>query len=265
MTKWIDLDAARQALECGTGEGVKIAVLDSGVETTHPALLGIELLDDLAVVPDEHQLTIAAGAGVDMFGHGTAVTSIIRNIAPRAQVGSFRVLNADNGSRTVVIQRAAEEAIDRGYHILNCSFGCGVPQQVLDYKSWVDTAYLKGIHVVAACNNEDFSRPEWPAYFSSVITVNMANVDADHLFMYRHGTLVEFAAKGVDVKLPWIHASEKTVSGSSFAAPRLTALLARLLSVYPHLSPLEAKALLQDIATPWADAPSGVSTGGLNA
>lgn len=58
------------------------------------------------------------------------------------------------------------------WHILNCSFGCGRPDQVLAYKDWIDEAYLKGRHVVAACNNYDLSRREWPGHFPSVITVN---------------------------------------------------------------------------------------------
>ena len=123
--------------------------------------------------------------------------------------------------------------------------------QVLQYKTWVDEAYLKRVHVVAACNNEDFTRPEWPAYFPSVISVNMARNHGDSVFYYQQGTLVEFAAKGVDVRVPWSGGTQKIVSGSSFAAPRLTALVARLISCWPDLSPLETKALLQRLAIPW--------------
>ena len=162
------------------------------------------------------------------------------------------MLNRDNTSRTIVIHRAAEEALDRGYQVLNCSFGCALVRQVLQYKVWVDAAYLKGVHVVAACNNEDVSKPEWPAYFPSVIAVNMARTDdGDHAFYYRRGTLIEFAAKGVNVTVPWLQGADKVVTGSSFAAPRLTALLARLLSVNPDITPLEAKAILHEIALPW--------------
>ena len=124
---------------------------------------------------------------------------------------------------------------------------------MVEYKAWVDEAYLKGVHVVAACNNEDFNAPMWPAYFPSVIAVNMARTDEDTVFYYRRGTLVEFAAKGVDVRVVWSGGGEKVVTGSSFAAPRLAGLLARLLSVFPHLTPLEAKAILHRLAVPWVD------------
>lgn len=112
--------------------------------------------------------------------------------------------------------------------------------------------YLKGIHVVSACNNYDFSKPEWPGYFPSVVTVNMARFDNESKFFRKQGHLVEFAARGVNVTLPWNHHATKEVTGSSFAAPVVSGLLARLLSVVPELTPLEAKALLQRLATPWS-------------
>jgi len=252
MTKWIDLQQARQALTEGTGHGVKVAVIDSGVETSHPDLAEIDLADDLAIVAEGHRLRVVRGDGYDVFGHGTAVAGVIRKLAPRAQIGSIRVLGKHNSSRSTIIQRAAQEALDRGYQILNCSFGCGVMDQVLQYKAWVDEAYLKGAHVIAACNNEDFSTPEWPACFPSVIAVNMARTASEEIFYYQRGTLIEFAAKGVDVRVAWSGGGEKTVTGSSFAAPRLAALLARLLSVYSELTPVEAKAILHAIAAPWS-------------
>jgi subtilisin len=253
MTTWIDLHQARTAIHNGTGCGVKVAILDSGVETSHPSLGGLNLLDDLAVVADGPRLRVVPGQGRDAFGHGTAVAGVIRKLAPEAEIGSIRVLGHDNTSRTTIIHRAAQEALDRGYQILNCSFGCALQNQILQYKAWVDEAYLRGVHVVAACNNEDFSKPEWPACFPSVIAVNMARTENDSVFYYRRGSLVEFAARGVDVRVPWSGGRDKVVTGSSFAAPRLAALLARLLSIYPNLAPLEAKAILHETADPWDD------------
>ena len=251
MEQWIDLDQALDAIKNGTGKGVKVAVLDSGVEVSHPDLGGIALVDDLAVVVQGHKLGLISGEGQDVFGHGTAVAGIIHALTPQAEIGSIRVLGSDNSSRTIIIHRAAQEALDRGYQILNCSFGCALQGEILRYKSWVDEAYLKGVHVVAACNNEDFNKPEWPAFFPSVVAVNMARTDDDAIFYYSRGSLIEFAADGVEVSVPWQGGAKKVVSGSSFAAPRLAALLARLLSVYPDITPLQAKAILHRIATPW--------------
>jgi subtilisin len=203
------------------------------------------------VVSDGLRLVTTQNSGEDVYGHGTAVAGIIHATAPDAEIGSFRVLDAHNNSRSAIVCEAVRQALDAGYNIINCSFGCGVLDQVLDYKTWVDEAYLKGTHIVAACNNFDFLRPEWPGFFATVITVNMARTPDESRFWYKGGTLVEFAARGVDVEVAWRNGGTKQVTGSSYAAPRVAGLLARLLSGRPDLTPLQAKALLHALAAPW--------------
>src|SRR3982075_4611071 len=97
------LDEARRAWEKGTGKGVRIAVIDSGVEIDHPALPGLTLVDDLHVIDAGVQIEVKPGDGSDIYGHGTAVTGVIRRIAPDAQIGSIRVLGANLGSRPGLI------------------------------------------------------------------------------------------------------------------------------------------------------------------
>lgn len=242
---------ARELIQRGTGRGIRIAILDSGIEAGHPALGGLSLRDDVAIVPGGVQLTVIPGEAHDVFGHGTAVAAIIRAVAPEAEIGSFRVLGERLDSRTLIIREGVRQALERGYHILNCSFGCGVLQHVLHYKEWVDEAYVQGVHIVAACNNFDFTKPEWPAFFSSVITANLTRVTDPLAMYYRPGTLVEFAARGCDVEVPWLGATWKKQTGSSYAAPHIAGILARLLEGSSGLRPLQAKALLQEIARPW--------------
>jgi subtilisin len=249
---WLSLDEARGAFSKGTGRGIRIAVLDSGIEVDHPRLDGLSLADDWHIVSTDVKLEVKPGDGTDVFGHGTAVTDIIRQIAPEAEIGSFRVLGERLNSRTAIIREGVRQAIDRGYHILNCSFGCGVKEHILQYKDWIDEAYLKGIHIVAACNNIDFTVPEWPGYFPTVITVNMAKGGSGDRLYYRPGTLVEFAACGVNVSAAWRNRETREVTGSSFATPPVAAFLAKVLSAAEHLHPLEAKALMIQLADNWA-------------
>jgi subtilisin family serine protease len=118
----LKLDEARQALTSGTGKGVRIAVLDSGIEVDHPGLVGRELADDLHVVDSGIQVEVKSGDGTDIFGHGTAIAGVIRPIAPDAEIGSIRVLGESLASRSVIIREGIRQAIDRDYRILNCSF-----------------------------------------------------------------------------------------------------------------------------------------------
>ncbi|MCB1208698.1 MAG: S8 family serine peptidase [Verrucomicrobiales bacterium] len=249
MTPPIDdqfLATAKTAMQQSRGAGVRIAILDSGVDTTHPALAGIQLADDVALVREGDFLTALPGNG-DVIGHGTAIAWLIRSLAPEAEIGSFRVLDGDLRSRATVVWEAARLAMQRGYHILNCSFGSpGEPRLVMPYKEWTDEAYLKRVHIVAACNNEDAGFREWPGWFPTVVTVNLANMDPE-IWTRRAGSLVEFAAHGHDVLVPW-QGGWKKVTGSSFAAPRLTGWLARLLSAHPDLSVEAAREILRRLA-----------------
>ncbi len=223
---WLSPEQAGRAMRGSLGKGIKVAVIDSGVEASHPALDGVQLADDFAIVLD-------------------------RQTAPEAAIGSFRVLDGRNAAKSHAVCRAAMLAIERGYHIINCSIGAGIKEQVLMYKEWVDRAYLAGVHIVAACNNLDFRRLEWPGHFSSVITVNMLRDAAgDGLYLNHPGSLVEFAALGAGVRVPWKGGLTIETTGSSFAAPRVAGLLARLLSAHPELKPLQAKELLRAIAAP---------------
>lgn len=252
MTDWITPAETAALLHNGTGRGIRIAVIDSGIEFSHPDLATARVADDLSIVSDGLQLVTRPNQGEDAYGHGTAVAGIIHAIARDAEIGSFHVLDGTNQTRSAVVCEAVRQALDRRYHIINCSIGCGVMDQVLDYKAWIDEAYLNGVHIVAACNNMDFARPEWPGHFASVITVNMARTDDEGRYWYKPGNLVEFAARGVNVDVLWRGGTTRNVTGSSFAAPRVTGMLARLLSSRPDVTPPQVKALLRAAAEPFS-------------
>jgi subtilisin len=106
------------------------------------------------------------------------------------------------------------------------------------------------VHVVSACSNVDIDRREWPSHFPTVVAVNMAHTAAG-VFHHLPGHLVEFATGGQGVQAPWIGGGMKTVTGSSYAAPVMTALLARMLSRTGPMHPVLAKTVLRELAQPW--------------
>lgn len=246
-------EAASDALRHGDGNGVRIAVLDTGIEASHPAFRNLTLVDDVILVGDGPRVRVSDGQGEDAYGHGTAVAGIIHELAPRAAIGSFRVLGADLASRTSIIAAGARLAMERGYDILNCSFGCrGDAAYVLPFKDWVDEAYLQKVHIVSACSNVDIDRREWPSHFPTVVSVNMARTGPG-IFHHLPGHLVEFATGGQGVEAPWLAGSMRSVTGSSYAAPVMAALLARMLSRTGPMHPVLAKAMLRELALPWDD------------
>lgn len=250
-TTWPHLEEARRALVEGTGRGVKVAVIDSGVDTGHPALAGLALADEVTVSCDGVNLRIEEGPAGDAYGHGTAVASLLRETAPGVVLGSFRALDSTNQSRSFVIAECVNQAISRGYQIINCSFGCrGLPRFVMEYKEWVDRAYLEGVLIVAACSNVDVGVREWPAFFPSVFAVRGIDCEREELF-HCPGRMVSFLARGERVEVPWLNGGTKIETGSSFAAPLVSGKIARLLSVYPGMNPALVKPLLAELSGPW--------------
>lgn len=250
---WPDGSAILTALRHGDGAGVKVAILDSGVEIGHSAFEGRSLTDDLDFQsgPDE-SVVQTQGTGEDAYGHGTAIAWLIWSMAPAAGIGSFRVMGGGRlTSKRQLVREAAHEAIRRGYQILNCSFGHrAAALYSLDYKEWVDAAYVAGRSIVAACDNAGSGQQVFPAHFSSVIGVDRSSVNQPEILQRRTGQLVEFAAPGENILVPWKDESWKTVIGSSYAAPRVAGWVARLISQVPDLSAAQVKAALQAAATP---------------
>lgn len=245
------LDEVRAALESGTGAGVRVAIIDSGIDAGHPGLAGLRLRDSVAILEERGRLVVRDDDGMDVYGHGTGVASVLLRTAPGVEVGSFRVLDARNLSRAEVIRQGVREALGRGYHIINCSFGSkGGVRTIMTFKEWVDECWLRGVHVVAACNNYSLYEPEWPGHFASTLTVSMARTESEYFF-YRPGHLVQFSAQGENVEVAWLDRRFERRTGSSFAVPRVTGWLARLISAGPQITPALAHELLPKLAQPW--------------
>jgi len=83
------VEQARSSLHSGKGASIKIAVIDSGVEGSHPLLHGLTLADDVAIIEQGQQIAAVAGEGRDVYGHGTAIAGIIRQLAPEAEIEAF--------------------------------------------------------------------------------------------------------------------------------------------------------------------------------
>jgi subtilisin family serine protease len=238
-----------QSLRQADGTGVRVLVLDSGIDTSHPEFAGMSIksfrveaqadgeADLRHVVPD---------AGGDVYGHGTAVASIIRRFAPGASIDSVKVIGRPVGSSHFVTA-ALHWGIDQGYDVINCSFTSQEAQHLARYKAAVDRAFCRNVQIVSACNNKEYWRVEYPGSFPTVISTDYDDLPGLSV-RRRAGQLVEFVAAGQDVRVAWKGGGYRLMSGSSFAAPHLTALVARIRQVRREWNACQVKGALYELA-----------------
>lgn len=224
------------------GRGMTVAVIDSGLETDHPALLG-RVVESVAVeFDDEGEPTIVADDAGDLYGHGTACGGIILGFAPEAELVSIRVLGANLRGSGAAFLGALDWAIGQGIEVVNLSLSSRKEALFPHFHEIVDEAYFNGMKLVGAANNAKVL--SYPTTFSSVFSVAAHAEPEPWRWYYNPRPPVEFGAWGVDVPIAWKDGSTTVATGNSFAAPHIAGLLARLCAKHPGLSPFEAKAIL---------------------
>lgn len=228
-----------------TGAGVRVGIVDSGLEVDHPRLAGrvvesvaVELVDgDPRVVPDD---------GEDLYGHATACGGIILGLAPDVDLVSIRVLGADLRGKGTAFAAGLEWAIEQGIKVLNLSLSSKSESLFPVFHDLVDRAYFRGLCLVSAANNVPAA--SYPSLFASVFSVAAHGESDPWRLYYNPAPPVEFGAWGVDVPLAWKDGGSTVATGNSFAAPHVAGMVALILSKHPGLTPFEVKAVLAAIA-----------------
>jgi subtilisin family serine protease len=240
-TEWPGRVTREWAWGGSTGKGVRVCVLDSGVETGHP-LVG-ELEGAVAVeVGPEKQISVVEDAEGDLCGHGTACAGIVRSIAPDATIFSVRVLGAGfTGSGTALLG-GLRWAVEEGFDVINMSLSTTKSQFAGMLHEVADRAYFRRTVLVASAHNMPVESYPWR--FSSVISVG-SHEEADPLtYFYNPNPPVEFFARGVDVEVAWLGGSRARSTGNSFATPHMTGVCALILGKHPELTPFQLKSTL---------------------
>jgi subtilisin family serine protease len=232
-----------------TGRGVKVAIVDSGIDNTHPAVAGAVHGWAEPAVDDEGNVRYESAPHTDLFGHGTACAGVIHRIAPDAELYSVRVLGTGLTGRALMFAAGLRWAIDNHMHVVNLSLGTTSRDHFQLFHELVDEAYYRGAVLVTAANNMPVLSA--PSLYAAVVSV-ACHEDAkgeDPLDFYCNPSPpVEFGAPGINVRLAWLKGGYITATGNSFAAPHLTGLAALLRSKHPHLRPFEVKTLLRALA-----------------
>jgi hypothetical protein len=233
-----------------TGEGVSVAVIDSGVERA--------LLEDRfryrgqAINPIEGGLFTAQRPeplpydGHQSTPHGTTVADIILTLAPRVRLFSADVFGPLGSCEMEVVVHALRWAMD----VWKCkvvNLSLGVSEQRLpqlprrhQFLRAIEEGYFKDVLIFAAAHNEHPLTRSYPAQFAPpLISVDKYLFDDPLQFAYRLREQVEFQAHGRGYLGPF--ANEPA---TSWATPHLTGIAARILSLRPTLKPFEMKTIL---------------------
>lgn len=228
----------------GSGKGVKVAVIDSGVDADHP---DVGHVDGYVTVREQKgTIDYDLSPHQDDYGHGTACAGIIRSLAPECEIYSVKVLGADLTGRGVVFAGGLRWAIENGMHVCNLSLSTGRSEFYGIFHELADMAYFRRIPLVCAANNVPGA--SYPSLYGVVLSVAAHEGRDPERFDVNPDPPVEFGAPGLDVRVPWLDRGYLTATGNSFATPHIAGLVARVLGEHPALTVFQVKTILYALA-----------------
>lgn len=227
------------------GKGVRVGVIDSGIDAQHPDIGG-NVAGYVAIGKEGGQLKFDTAPHQDAYGHGTACAGIIRSIAPACELYSIKVLGAGLIGSGEAFIAGLRWAIENGIQVCNLSLGTTKTEFYPALHELADLAYFKNMVLVTAANN--MPRPSFPSIYASVISVAAHAGNDPYLFYCNPTPPVEFSAPGINVRVPWGGGGYLTTTGNSFAAPHITGLAAKILGKRPVFSQMQVKLILKTLA-----------------
>lgn len=258
------LDAI-DAATCAGGAGVLVAILDTGIDAAHPDFSGriagtpLNLLDNTYDATDVANRTDDDGDGLvdEVSGHGTHIAGIVARVAPEAGILPVRVLNSDGVGDAFYLAAGIIYAADQGAAVINLSLGSSRDARVV--REAVAYAVDQGSLVVAAAGNADRSTPEYPAAYANVLSVNAVDDRERRAGFSNYGETVDIAAPGVDVWSAAVGGGYVRWSGTSMAAPFVSAAAAQVASTDGDWPPRRLRRRLIDTAVALPDGRRGES------
>jgi thermitase len=249
-SKWQTLNLQQaQELASNLGAGIKVAVIDSGVDLQHPAFQGglvpaSEMWDYVNndAVPQEEGVLGTDAA----YGHGTSVAGIVLQIAPKAKILPLRVLGPDGSGDVLNVAAAINRAMQAGAKIINLSLGSDVNSQAVN--DAISAATLRGIFVISSSGNTNNQNVTFPANQANIdstligqYSLSVSSVDAndDKSSFSTWGSQLaplEISAPGEQVFGPVPENRMGAWSGTSMSAPMVSATLALALGQGSNLN-----------------------------
>jgi subtilisin len=224
-----------------TGKGVRVAILDSGIEASHPLVGGVQ--EAYAVSVDaEGNAEIADDDAGDRCGHGTACAGIVRSLAPECELVSVRVLGEGYTGSGRVMLAGLRWAIEHGFDVVNMSLSTTKKELATLLHELADDAYFRRTVLVASAHNMPVESYPWR--FSSVISVGSHEEPDPLVYYFNPEPPVEFFARGLELDVAWLGGTTLRCTGNSFATPHISGICALILGKHPGLTPFQLKSIL---------------------
>ena len=245
-SEWPERVTREWAWGGSSGKGVRVCVLDSGIELDHP-LVG-EVQRSVAVVRnDEGEIEVRESEEGDLCGHGTACAGIIRSLAPDCELTSCRVLGAGWTGGGAIMIAGLEWAVEQGFDVVNMSLSTTKRNYVEHLHELADRAYFKRTILVASAHNMPVESFPWR--FASVVSVGSHEETDPFVFYANPSPPVEFFARGLELDVAWLGGQTVRTTGNSFATPHIAGICTLILGKHPQLTPFQLKSVLSQTAT----------------
>lgn len=248
---------APRAWAINQGAAIRVAVIDSGIDFSHPEFAGRLLIGKNYVTPGQ--------SPHDDSGHGTHVTGIIAaalnngqgvaGLAPNVLIDPRKALNSNNAGTVANIAQAIRDAADEGARIINLSLTTSGPSSILE--AAVNYAVGKGILLVGAAGNTAPSPVQWPAAYAGVLAVAATDMGDQRAYYSNTGDVSLAAPGGLPNQLiysTWptggfpcstvVVAGYCTAIGTSMSAAYVSGAAALVWGTRPDLSLVQVRNLL---------------------
>ena len=265
---------------------ILVAVLDTGVDPKQPQLAGRVIVGPDVCRRDRP----LCRSPYDQNGHGTFVSGLIAaatndgtgiaSLGWDTRVLDIKVLDDSGNGNTMDEATGIYDAVNAGAKVVNlsstnkpCTLSASACGPNPDQEAAIDYALAHGVVVVAAAGNYDSASPVYPADYPGVLSV-AASTDqgvvnpvngGPYLDFSDYGADANIAAPGINVLSTWLDGNYAVESGTSYAAPHVSAAAALVMAADPSISGPQVAELLESTATPLEPGGTPIDGGLLNA
>jgi subtilisin len=220
---------------------IRVGIIDTGINTSHPDLKG-NIVEGVSTLDDSTSYE-------DDYGHGTHIAGIIganssygiTGINPYVDIYAVKAFNKSGKGNLADIIEGMDWLLRRQVNVINMSFSTSETNST--FVRVIQAAYSRGVIMVAAAGN-DGGPVNYPAKFPEVVAVSATDSNDRIADFSCFGPEINFCAPGVNIRSVWLNSSYAVKSGTSFAAPHITGVVADVLNYYGMMKPSQVIAMM---------------------